>query len=48
MQEYANSINRAGAALANCFGFIDVTVRHICLFRLSPKPNLMAQSTSIQ
>ena len=26
LQEYANAIHRAGAALDNCFGFIDGTV----------------------
>ena len=30
MQEYANAIHRAGAALNNCFGFIDGTMRPIC------------------
>ena len=29
LQEYANAIHRAGAALNNCFGFIDGTVRAI-------------------
>ena len=29
LQEYANAIHRAGAALDNCFGFIDGTVRAI-------------------
>lgn len=29
LQEYANAIHRAGAALDNCFGFIDGTVRTI-------------------
>lgn len=27
---YAEAINRKGAALSNCFGFIDGTVRPIC------------------
>ena len=30
MQEYANAVHRAGAALDNCFGFMDGTVRPIC------------------
>ena len=29
LQEYANAIHRAGAALVHCFGFIDGTVRAI-------------------
>ena len=29
LQEYANAIHRAGAALDNCFGFIDGTLRAI-------------------
>ena len=30
LQEYANAIHCAGAALYNCFGFINGTVRPIC------------------
>lgn len=30
LQEYADAIHRAGAALDSCFGFIDGTVRPIC------------------
>ena len=30
LQIYANAINQKGAALENCFGFIDGTVRQIC------------------
>ena len=30
MQEYANAIHAAGAALDNCWGFVDGTVRPIC------------------
>ena len=30
LQEYANAIHAAGAALDNCWGFVDGTVRPIC------------------
>ena len=30
LEEYANSISDCGAALDNCFGFIDGTVRPVC------------------
>ena len=30
LQEYCNAISAKGAALDNCFGFIDGTVRPIC------------------
>ena len=30
LEIYANAIHRKGAALSNCFGFVDGTVRQIC------------------
>ena len=35
LQSYADAISRKGAALENCFGFVDGTVRPIC----RPKEN---------
>ena len=45
LQRYADSIAAKGAALQNCFGFVDGTVRPICSKQTQTEPKSGIQRT---